>query len=328
MRRWVGSHLLLRGDTVTRARSVVVLVAILLAACGDDGGASPGVDADISSLAYTACDPSTRVGGFEVVLTDEYTGVQGQVYDSTLPASIPTTLATIGACRLLAAPNHQCTPSCGASEVCNAALTCIPYPIAHSVGVVEVAGLLADVQMSPRSPTFFYSNSTPLPHPGYSAGSVIGLFADGGDYESFHVLGYGIDKLVLSASTYALSRDTDLALAWTPPSTSGPAKMIISLNINGHGLVGAHVECTVDDNGSYTLPGSLITQLIDAGTSGFPTITLTRMSLDATSISPGCVDLRVHSSVKLDVTVPGVQSCNDDDDCTAPETCRGDLTCG
>lgn len=312
---------------MTRALALALVTVAQVGACGDDGGDS-GVDADISSLSYTACDPATRIGGFEVALTDEYTGVQGQVYDSTLPASVPTTMATTGACKLLAAPNYRCTPTCAASQVCNAAQTCIPYPAAHSVGNVDVAGLLASVQMTPRSPTFFYSFTGTLPNPGYSPGAAIALSAAGGDYAAFRVLGFGVDKLVLGASTYALARDTELALTWTPPVTTGPAKVTISLNINGHGLVGSHVECTVDDTGSFSLPGSLISQLIDAGTSGFPTMTVTRQSLDSATIAPGCVDLRVHSTVKLDVTVPGVQSCNDDTDCSPPATCQGDLTCG
>jgi len=62
--------------------------------------------------------------------------------------------------------------------------------------------------------------------------------------------------------------------------------------------------------------------------SGFPTLTLSRSSADATTIEPGCVDLRVHADAKLDVTIPGLQSCSDDLDCTAPQTCQGDLTCG
>ena len=145
---------------------------------------------------------------------------------------------------------------------------------------------------------------------------------------AFDLLGFGVDALVVPSPTITVERAKPLALTWTPPAATGPAKATISLNINGHGLVGSHVECVVDDTGSYTLPAELITQLVDAGTSGFPTVTLTRQSLDSKTLAPGCVDFRVRSSQKIDVTIPGLQSCQEDTDCTAPQTCQGDLTCG
>lgn len=303
-----------------------LLIPLVAACTGDDGTGTATID--VSALTYSPCAAAERVGGFEVVLTTEFTGVQGQVFDSVLPSSVPTTIATVGECRLVAAPNHQCQPTCGTSEVCSANQTCVAYPAAHPVGTVAVAGLASPIEMTPRLPTYYYTNTASLPEPAYEPSAGLRVSAAGGDYAAFSLLGWGIERLVLGSTSISVVRDTALPLTWTAPAEEGPAKVIISLNINGHGLVGSHVECTVADTGAYTLPASLITQLVDSGTSGFPTITVTRATVDSTAIEPGCVDFRVHSAIKLDVTIPGLVSCDDDDDCTAPQTCQGDLTCG
>jgi hypothetical protein len=303
------------------------LLAMAVVACGADDGLAT-TDIDISDLTYAPCEPAERVGGFEVVREADYTGAQGQVFDSVLPTSVPSVVRTEGACSLVEAPSYACTPACAATQVCTAELACVDYPVAHSVGTVTVAGLADAVSMAPRAPTYFYTNPTTLPHPGYTDGAGIKLTADGGDGDAFMLLGWGVEALAVTSADIVVERGVALPLAWTPPALTGPAKIKLSININGHGLVGQHIECTVDDTGSYTIPAALITELVDAGSSGFPTITFARTTGDAAMLSSGCVDLRVHSSVKVDVTIPGVQSCDDDDDCTAPETCGGDLTCG
>ena len=95
--------------------------------------------------------------------------------------------------------------------------------------------------------------------------------------------------------------------------------------------------------GSATIPAGLINQLIEKGTAGFPTISLTRRTLDSQTIEPGCVDLSVASPVEREIEVEGVVSCNCDstvecpsDDpkpCHEGQVCRaagtpGGLTCG
>jgi hypothetical protein len=84
----------------------------------------------------------------------------------------------------------------------------------------------------------------------------------------------------------------------------------------------------VDDTGSFEIPEPLVTALVDDGLSGFPTVVIVRSSVDSASIDPGCVELRVKSEVTLPVEIPGLTSCDGDEDCTPPETCQSDLTCG
>ncbi|MDX2093843.1 MAG: hypothetical protein SFX73_38775 [Kofleriaceae bacterium] len=305
----------------------LLVVGVAAGACGGDA-ATPTTDIDVSDLTYAPCDAATRIGGFEVVRETAYTGAQGQVFDRVLPASVPSVVRTEGACALVQAPSYTCTPACAATQVCSSERTCVNYPVAHSVGTVALEGLAAAVVMAPRAPTYFYTNPTTLPHPGYADGAGIQLTADGGDGDAFTLRGWGVEALAVTSADIVVERYVALPLTWTPPALAGPAKIELSININGHGLVGQHIECTVDDTGAYTIPATLITDLVDAGTSGFPTITFARTTADAATLASACVDLRVHSSVNVDVTIPGVESCDDDDDCTPHQTCGGDLTCG
>ncbi len=301
-------------------------LALALAGCG--GGSADTPDADISGLVYAPCAPEQRVGGFEVVLAADYTGVQGQVLDGVVAATVLETVSSDGACRLAGAPQLFCDPACEAGQTCSTGEQCVPYPTAHDVGTVTVAGLAASVEMVPRAPGFFYTNPGTLPHPGFTPGAAILLAAGGGDYAPFQLRGWGVSALASSQTQVTVESGAAVALAWTPPAEAGPARVAISLNVNAHGLVGTRIECEVDDTGSFTIPEPLISTLIADGVSGFPTLTLTRSSADSTPIEPGCVDLRVRSALDLEVIIPGLTSCNGDEDCTPPQTCQADLTCG
>jgi hypothetical protein len=249
--------------------------------------------------------------------------VQGQVFDSVAPATAHVPLASEGGCTWLRAPTLVCDPACSVGTTCTPAGTCVAQPVSRDVGTVTAEGLLTAVSMAPRPPVYFYSFTGDLPHPGFSAGAGMRVRGDG-----FELLGWGIEPLVVGATTIEIQRGLALPLTWTAPSTAGPAKIEISVNVNGHGLVGSHVECIADDSGAFTVPEALITSLIDDGLSGFPTLTLRRTSTDRASLGSGCIELDVESAHTLEVTIPGLTSCDDDEDCVAPETCQPDLTCG
>ena len=119
-----------------------------------------------------------------------------------------------------------------------------------------------------------------------------------------------------------------MSVAWQPPTEAGPAKVELTVNINGHGLVGSHLVCTVDDDGAFDVPAALMTALFADGISGFPTLRLTRLSSDSATVASGCVDLRVLSTTLIEIDIPGLTSCNIDDDCGEPQPCQADLSCG
>lgn len=297
-----------------------ILFVFLVAACGGDGGDG---DIDVSRLSYKPCAADRQIGAFKVALENGFTAVQGQVFDSVTPSRVTRTLSTSGACSWVRAPTLVCNPGCSAGQTCGLGGQCVATPVAQDIGTVEVDGLRGSVSMAPRPPAYFYSFTGTLPHPGVTSGAGVRLRT-----AELELLGWGIEPLAVSASTLMVQPGMAVPLTWTAPATSGPAKVEISLNVNGHGLVGSHVDCVVDDNGSFTIPEPLVSSLLADGLSGFPTLTLRRTTTDSADLAAGCVELDVESAVKLDVTIPGLRSCDGDEDCIAPEICLPDLTCG
>lgn len=307
-------------------RAALAAAALVAPACGgggDDGDDDDDDPIDVSDLTYAPCDQAEHVGGFEIVLGDGFTAVQGQVFDAVTPSRVVETLSTSGECAWVRAPARVCDPACTGGQICGLDETCVAAPVAQDVGTVTVDGLLAAVEMAPRAPAFFYSFTGTLPHPGFAAGAGMRLDAPG-----LSLLGWGIEPLEIAATTLEVESGQSVEVMWTAPADAGPAKVELSLNVNGHGLVGSHVECVVDDTGSFTIPEPLVTSLLADGLSGFPTLTVRRTTTDSADVTAGCVELDVESSVTIDVTIPGLESCSDDGDCTPPETCQGDLTCG
>ncbi len=62
--------------------------------------------------------------------------------------------------------------------------------------------------------------------------------------------------------------------------------------------------------------------------SAFPTIVLSRESVGAAAVSGGRVELVVVSRIETAVSIPGIISCNGDEDCPEGEACGLDRKCG
>lgn len=308
-------------------------------ACGDaseGGGEADETDdsddsneTDTGSLeGYSPCAADERLGGFDIVLTETYTGVQGSVLDGVLPTDVPEVSAEEGDCRLLEDRSFFCDPSCDSDETCAEGNTCIPYPRRQDVGTVEIDGLEAEVVMTPTDPGNTYTNPEPLPHPGFVEGAEIALDASGGDLEPFLLRGVGVGALSSEMVEVPVAEEQATALSWDPPASSGPARVHILLNISHHGGTPGWVECDVDDDGEFAIPAALVTELLNLGASGFPTLQLTRRSVDSAALELGCVELEVSSSLELPVIIDGLISCVGDEDCPDGQTCQADLTCG
>jgi hypothetical protein len=220
------------------------------------------------------------------------------------------------------APRLVCDPSCRVGQTCGPGGACVDTPVAQDVGVVTAEGLAAEVTMDPRPPAYYYSYTGILPHPGFAAGAGLRVTA-----ADLTLLGRGIAPLAIAADPIEVEPGAAVPLTWIAPAEAGPARVEISLDVNGHGLVGSHVECVVEDTGAFTIPEPLVTSLLGDGLSGFPTLTVRRTTTDSADRASGCVELDVESSVTLEVTIPGLTSCDGDEDCPPPETCQADLTC-
>lgn len=298
---------------------------LVLGGCSDSGGDGPTGD----GVQDGPCEATTRVGAFETVLQDGFTSVQGRVESAVSPMRVPTLVAEDGACRMYRPPTLFCDPACGTGTTCDATGACVDAPYSVSVGTVTVSGLKSPVEMTPAAPVFFYTFNGTLEHPGFDEGAALALVAAGeGELEPFTLDARGVATLSSPATSVALVQDQPVALQWTAPGQPDVSAIHIDLNIAQHGGSPGWIDCEVPDTGSFTIPVSLSNQLLAQGASGFPSLILTRRSIDSTDTDVGCVQWSAQSSVTLDVDIEGLTSCSDNDDCTAPETCQPDLTCG
>ncbi|MBL4686467.1 MAG: hypothetical protein JKY37_17865 [Nannocystaceae bacterium] len=314
--------------------------------CGGDDGASAdtaassatsgtGADGDSdgdgssggAQSSYVPCERSLRAGGFVVQLEEEYTQVEGQVFDVVNP-NLKTELDSAEGCQLLTSENYFCDPACGSSSVCAVGEVCREKAVAVSVGEITVAGLSAEVTMAPNV-TNFYLNLEPLPHPGFDAASQIDVTAEGEDGGGFDLHAYGSDALEILNETITVARDLPVSIQWVAPADALNTRLHIELDIGHHGGSPATIVCEVEDNGTFEIPATLVNGLYDFGVAGFPEISITRQSIDSVMVGDRCVDLVVAPfAAKLAVEIDGVTSCNGNEDCPDGMTCQGDLSCG
>ena len=302
---------------------VTVVIGAACAGSSDNGSRpDPGTPAG-------PCTFEEHLGGFEIALNDGFTSVQGQVSNGVTPLRIPELDETVGDCTLYRPPNLFCDPACESGTTCDRDGECVDSPGAMSVGNVTVEGLKGAVQMSGRAPVFFYTHLGELEHPGFDEGDAIALTAAGdGDVAPFYLDALGVAPLEGLPATAALEQGQAVSVGWTPPGDSTVSSIHLNLNIAQHGGTPGRVECHVEDNGQFEIPVQLSDALLDSGFSGFPTLAVTRHSVDSTDLAQGCTQLAVQSVRVLEVVIPGLTSCSDDDDCDDPETCQPDLTCG
>lgn len=310
--------------------SVIIGIALggavftVLGACGEPD--EPMIETGVPD---GACALGTRIGGFETALRDGFTSVQGTVESGVNPNLVFEVVAEDGACRLMRPPTLFCDPACGAGKTCDAAGMCVDTPGRISIGTVSVSGLSADVEMTASPPVFFYTNLGTLPHPGFIEGDELQLTASGdGDVAAFSLDARGIAALTSPNASVLLDVDQPVSLQWTVPDQPDLSEIHIDLNIAQHGGTPGWIECEVPDTGQFDLPVSLSNQLLDGGYSGFPSVILTRRSMDSVTTERGCVDWSVRSTYGFEVEIPGLISCSNNDECPDGQTCQGDLTCG
>ena len=287
-------------------------------------------DSDSDIEIPSSCDYDKRVGAFLIFLAEDYTSFNGSVLDGVLPASIPEEIRTEGMCALLGPKKLFCDPACtDLGETCSESGTCIDAPLKHTVGTVTVDGMSQPLSIEPNGITFDYSKTMEEPYPGFQEGADITLKAEGGDFEPFELKAKGVSIIETDDEAILVERDSPVELTWQPSDRDGSVYVHIKLIVDLHGTsTDGWIVCDVPDTGAFTIPSALVTDLMDLGLSGFPKVEISRRSLDTTDISLGCVELIVYSQISLPVQVPGLDSCNENDDCEEGEFCQEDLVCG
>jgi len=322
------------GETVKRALPAILpaVIPVLCLCCSERSEPSPEQPGP-----GALSDPSApAVGSFAVTLvaatssTDGFTSVLGRVYDGPMPDQLGWDVAASAqGCELRIPVVPFCDPSCDSSAVCTQDEGCVPYPEAQDLGTVTMIGLDASaIEMKPIASTYQLPPAIALPSPPTDEGAAIRLESGGGAYAPFVIEGSGIAPLSLSGpEVIPLDGAEPLLLQWAPPSDQAASRIQIKIDISHHGGLKGVIECDVDDDGEAEIGASLIEQLIGLGVAGFPTINVIRSSTSSTNIEPGRVLLTVSSRVERPLEVPGVVSCNDDDECDAGQTCASNRTC-
>ncbi|MEC9072149.1 MAG: hypothetical protein VX938_07210, partial [Myxococcota bacterium] len=292
----------------------------------DDAGLASDVLAPAGPLAYSPCSISERVGGFEITLAEDYTGVNGQVANGVVPGNVPEVVADAGDCALLQASALFCDPPCVPGETCGADGACIPYPENQTVGPVTVEGLKSPLVMEAKWGNY-YTNPGTMEHPGYETGAELTLSAEGGDLQPFAARGLGVSPLQVTGGTVSVEDQEDVLVTWIPGEDQEAVRVHLELNINNHGTTSAWIACDVDDTGSALIPADLVSGLYAIGVSGFPSLEAERRSVESAQLSVGCVEFEVVSPASVPVEVGGVVSCTSDVQCPPGQSCGVDLQC-
>ncbi len=316
--------------------------AWILAALTACGGSSDGVDAASSADAPIG-DAGAVIGTFQVALvaasvngtttTPAYTSLVGKVYDGVQPEAIVwEAAASGGGCTLLTPRVPFCATPCGSLSVCVETDTCKPYATAQAVGTITATGLATSTgvmsfTMDPIANGYQPPSDVTLAYPAFTEGEKFELVASGSAFTGAFTIGTrGVAALTLTSTAIDLRPSQPLALTWVAPGAAG-STIHIKLDISHHGGSKGKLECDVPDTGSTSIDASLITQLLNLGAAGYPTIIVTRSNVGSAAIRGGRVDLVASSAVEHAVDVPGVISCTDTPECPIGQTCQADLTC-
>jgi len=289
----------------TYALTILTSGALMLGACipvttPTDSNTTDANSCSIPTLSGT-CDPNVTVGSFTLVHEDGYSVISGQVADGVVPATILKQVGQNGNCTLLQQMSPFCNPSCAAGTTCNYDGTCIPYPNPVNVGTVVVKGLKTSVEMSPVGASLTYFD-TQLPHPAFDAGACIELTAAGATIAGFTLHGTGVTPLVIPDTTLVMRYGQPLTVTWTA-AADNQARILLSLNIDQHGLTPVTLVCDVEDTGAFSVPKEMVNALMDFGYTGLAKADIYRQTVDSVSTVYGCVEFKVMSHRELTLQV-------------------------
>jgi hypothetical protein len=121
-----------------------------------------------------------------------------------------------------------------------------------------------------------------------------------------------------------LADSQPITVKWTPATIPGISVIFISIDISYHAGTLGVIECNCDDNGSVTIPASLIDKLKALGTSGFPKLEISRRSVGTNSTTNA--RFVIESQVVIPLQIPGVISCDEND--PSANTCPEGYICG
>jgi hypothetical protein len=303
----------------------------LLALLSMGSGCTSDPDAPGASGAGGMGGTSTMFGGIAVKLIEAnsatgasaYTSLLGKFQDGPQPPVVPLEVAdVVGDCALLVPSFPSCIPQCPSSAACTEDDVCTRFPSALNVGTIEVEGLgSAPFSMQPVTAAFAYQPPMTLANPPCEEGAVARATAEGIALESTCIA-----QLELTLDDVPEVRSGEpVPLSWLPPSVAGISEVHIVLDVAHHGGKKGEIVCNVPDTGSFEIPEPLVTDLVELGLAGFPTVVVTRVSA-ARGAPAHDVALRITSPIERLVST-AVTSCTSDTDCPTGTTCQVELVC-
>jgi hypothetical protein len=293
------------------------------------GGAGSGGSSGNAAPSGEVCANAERAGSLGLRLTGGKTVFDGAIADGITPTSVYQEIAAEGPCQLLGPRNLFCSPDCESGMTCAGENTCTPTPTKESAGTITVTGLEAPLEVTRNGITGGYSKTILEPYPAFEPGAAIELSAAGDVIAAFTLHGWGIPPLVTSLTTVNVSKGSGVPLTWdTAGVDAEQTKIFLDFSVNVHGATTGWIECTVPDTGSFEIPATLVSDLIDLGLSGFPRMSMSRRSADSTQLSTGdCVDFEVSSEVQIELTVDGLVSCSASMPCPDGQSCSTEMVC-
>jgi hypothetical protein len=297
---------------------------------GGQGGAGSSVDAgntaDVALGAFVVTLKAASTANGDPV--PAFSTVSGSVYDGQDPEmTIWKVEEEASGCKLLTPKQPFCNPACGA-QVCVEGGKCVPHPTRLDVGLVHVKGLgSSEFDMESIGGSYSAPGSVTLPYPPAPEGALVQMSAPGGTLGAIALSTKAIAPLVVPAGNLHPVSGQPLALTWSAPGHADIARIEIKVDLSHHGGIKGKIECNVADTGSLQIPASQITKLLGLGISGYPTVSIDRVSAGSTSTPRGQVQLKMSSAVEHELQIDGLTSCTKDEDCPTGKTCAVDLKC-
>jgi len=272
---------------------VALVVVLVLAGCGDDGGDTTDTSATDTSATDTTADTTadttpdvadtTPAGdcvspggaGPRFAQTDDrflvrtdatYRWLSGGVFDGPLPAP-HVEAEREGACRLLTYTPSSCTPACEWGDACIAGV-CAQRPAYTSVGTLTVSGLTPSPLV--LEPIVDFNGYDWSQDGAYTVTAVTLAAAGAGDVPAFTLEACGVPALEPIGDWSALmeARDDgeDVTLTWRDPAPGARFYLRMTTGIGTHGGISpVEVECEGPDEGRLVLPGGFLDALYATG---------------------------------------------------------------
>lgn len=177
-----------------------------------------------------------------------------------------------------------CDPPCAFEEYCTPDNECGPWPVYRPAGEMTLDGLNVPLTLTP-SEGGFYILGTGLPEDLFDAGATVTLTAEGDETPAFAVSTTAPPPLEPEIPCELdLEEGEDLVITWVPDD--GGATIRWEMISAFHAGDGPMVLCETEDDGSLTVPASIVEQYIPDRTI-YETFQLSRYHLATAAVDHG-----------------------------------------